>query len=128
MIQLVYNDTPPSLNRIGTRGSRWAVTRAKARWQGILEQLLLISGLRRGQARIHATASLRLPLRRTRDEGNYRWCLEKALGDALVNGRWLPDDTPEHFTFGELTFEQPGPGRTTVTLQINGEEASSGIS
>ena len=29
----------------------------------------------------------------------------RALGDALVNGGWLPDDTPEHFRFGALVFE-----------------------
>lgn len=118
MIELVYDDTPPSLNRVGTRSNHWAVRDAKNRWQGIFEQILMGANLERGRERIHATASLRLPVRRTRDEGNYRWMLEKALGDALVNGRWLPDDTPEHFTFGGVSFEAPGPARTTVTLEI----------
>jgi len=120
MIELVYNDVPPSLNRLGTRGSRWTVTRQKTRWQDIFEQLLMASGLLRDQEQIRATAQIRLPVRRRRDEGNYRWLLEKALGDALVNGRWLPDDTPEYFTFGEVTFEEPGPARTTVTLEVVG--------
>lgn len=118
MTELVYDDVPPSLNRIGTRGGHWTVTRAKTRWQDIFEVLLMTSNLSRNQDRLRATARLRLPVRRRRDEGNYRWLLEKSLGDALVNGRWLLDDTPEYFTFGELTFEQqPGPARTTITLE-----------
>lgn len=117
-IELSYDDVPPSLNRMGTRGSHWTVTRTKTRWQDIFEQLLMASGLERGQGRVRATASLRLPVRRKRDEGNYRWLLEKALGDALVNGRWLLDDTPDYFTFGAVTFEEPGPPRTTVTLEV----------
>ena len=49
---------------------------------------------------------LRFPARRRRDSGNYRVMLEKALGDALVEGGWLPDDTPEHYEFGGVTFTE----------------------
>lgn len=118
--QLYYDDVPPSLNTIGTRSDHWAVGKAKGRWQGIMEVLLLGSRLPRRQDVVHATASLRFPTRRIRDEGNFRWMLEKALGDALVVGGWLEGDDADRFTFGELTFEdEPGPPRTTVLLNTS---------
>jgi hypothetical protein len=107
---------PPSLNR--DAGRHWRVFhRKKQAWQADIERLLLAEQLPRGLARVHATASLRFPQRRRRDEGNFRWLLEKALGDALTNGRWLADDTAEEFTTGALVFEnERGPQRTTLTL------------
>jgi hypothetical protein len=44
------------------------------------------------------------PDRRRRDQGNHRFIVEKALGDALVAGGWLPDDTWEHYEFGGLAM------------------------
>ena len=40
------------------------------------------------------------PTRIRRDQGNYRFLTEKALGDALVMGGWLRDDSWEFFEFG----------------------------
>ncbi len=71
----------------------------------------------RGLHHVTANALLRFPTRRRRDEGNFRWLLEKALGDALQNGGWLPDDTPEFYLFGRCQFDpEPGPARTIVTI------------
>lgn len=110
--------TPPSFNQVGHTGNRWAWTRAKKEWQQRLEVLLMQTGMPRNWSRIEAFAVLRFPTRRRRDEGNYRTLLEKALGDALVNGRWLPDDTPEHFAFLRVAFaNEPGPHRTTIHLE-----------
>ena len=106
-------DTPPSLNVLA--GNRWPWIKAKRRWQSDLETLLMAERLPRGLHRIEATALLTFPSSRRRDEGNYRALLEKSLGDALVAGGWLPDDTPEHFTFGAVTFAL-GAARTTVDL------------
>ena len=43
--ELYYDDTPPSLNKVGSRGNakgaHWDFTNAKQLWQGIVEQLLL---------------------------------------------------------------------------------------
>jgi hypothetical protein len=117
--------TPPrSMNAApgkGTRGAAMARHRAKRALQHDLAELLQAAGVPRpipgGRAR--ATAVLAFPSRRRRDEGNYRTALEKALGDALAPApskqerdlgleplRYLPDDTPEHFTFGAVTFTQ----------------------
>jgi hypothetical protein len=65
-------------------------------------------------------AHLRFPTKRKRDEGNFRIILEKAMGDALVNGGWLPDDNPEHYVFQHVTIEVD-PGRaaqTTIHMRI----------
>lgn len=121
---LRYGDTPPSLNTIATRGNRWAVTRAKKRWEGIFMVLLMekkasiAAPLPRRLTRVTAAAMLRFPTRHRRDEGNYRWMLEKALGDALQKGGYLADDTPEFFTFQAVQFDpERGPAQTSVTLE-----------
>ena len=137
IVVMVYDDVPPSLNQVGTRGGPFIVAGHKQRWQNICIGLLTESRMPRGIAtRVKATASCRMPTRRAKDEGNYRVWIEKALGDALQltqprrkkNGppvlavpphlRWLPDDTPEHYRFGRLTFEEElGPKRITIRLQ-----------
>jgi len=66
---------------------------------------------------VFAFAELTVPVKRDRDEGNFRTPLEKALGDALQNGGWLVNDTPEFFRFGQVTFTlKPGVSETKVTL------------
>lgn len=115
--ELILNSTPPSLNRLGSRSNRHAYRRAKEQLQEDLGRLLMFARVPRELAEVTASAILRFPARRTRDEGNFRWMLEKALGDALQTGRYLPDDDPEHFTFGALTFDvERGPARTAVAL------------
>ena len=117
VVMIRYDDVPPSLNTTGTRGSHWVATRLKKRWQTTLEGLLMGSGLPRSLERVEASAFLRFPVRRVRDEGNYRWLLEKSLGDALVNGGWLVDDSSVRFRFGRVEFEgEPGSARTVVRL------------
>ena len=44
------------------------------------------------------------PTRVRRDQGNYRFILEKALGDALKEGGWLEDDNWALFEFGNLGY------------------------
>jgi hypothetical protein len=98
--------TPPSYNV--TAHAHWTkVRRAKQDWQGFCEIALLEKQVPRDQQRITATARIFFKQRRRRDEGNFRVILEKALGDALVNGRWLPDDTIEHYRFGALELLAP---------------------
>ena len=112
-------EVPQSFNR--TAYAHWRTAhRAKARLQTTLEGwLLACSELPRpvpgGQ--VTAWAELRFQTRRRRDQGNYRTPLEKALGDALVNGGWIPDDTPDHFRFERLEIAtDPGEPTTWITL------------
>jgi hypothetical protein len=130
---LSHGAIPPSLNQIATRGSRWAVTKAKKDWEGTFTMLLLEAGMPQhagGRPVAHhltAVARLRFPDRRRRDEGNFAWLIEKTLGDALVGGfskvaplpgktrpryvrtwpegRFLPDDNSKHFRFRGVRIE-----------------------
>lgn len=117
-VELEYADTCPSLNAAGTRGSHWAVTKAKRRWQDIFEALLLTCDLPRNLQHVRASARMRFPVARRRDVDNHSWLLVKALGDSLTRGGYLVDDTPQFFTFTGLEFEEGrGPRRTVVRLE-----------
>jgi hypothetical protein len=121
-IQLDIPDVPPSINKLAhAHWRKW--WKQKKAWQATLEMYLMSMGATRplpSPVRVHG--SLRFAVRRRRDEGNFRALLEKALGDALVNGGWIPDDTPEHFRFGKLSFEEEtGQPRTLLTLELGGE-------
>jgi hypothetical protein len=106
--------TPPSLNAVGLR-SHWAVGRKhKLDWQRHFETALMVAQVPRGMASVLVSGRLEFRQRRRRDEGNFRMLVEKALGDALVNGRWLADDTPEHYRFGTLELVAPTPHPQTV--------------
>ena len=114
----IENETPPSLNSYSH--AHWRKYHSiKKSWQNRLGVELMEMRKRLAPAaQVHATAQLRFPTRRRRDEGNYRAALEKSLGDALVEGGYLVDDTPEQFTFGALTFDDtPGQPRTTLQLR-----------
>ncbi|HYJ22610.1 MAG TPA: hypothetical protein VEW07_11390 [Solirubrobacterales bacterium] len=104
--------TPPSFNQIGYR-SHWAVgQRHKKQWQewisiALMEQAVPRGLMAGGLKLVTATATLRFKQRRRRDEGNFRVIIEKALGDALVQGGWLADDTAEQYRFGALNLYAP---------------------
>lgn len=117
--ELRLPDTPPSFNKVGHSGNRWTWTKTKKQWQEWIEVALMEARVPRNQESVFVTAVLQFPTRRRRDAGNYRTLLEKTLGDALVNGGWLADDTPDQFVFGKLVFDQePGPKQTTLILEI----------
>lgn len=99
--------TPPSFNAIGYR-SHWAVSqRHKKQWQEWISVALIAAGVPRGLSQVSATATLKFKQRRRRDDGNFRVIIEKACGDALVEGRWLDDDTAGLYSFGGLSLEAP---------------------
>lgn len=106
--------TPPSTNRSRHRHVQRTHT-MKKRLQGDIETLLIQAKLPRGLPGVKAVAVMRFPVRRRRDTVNY-WLLDKALGDALVNGGWLKDDTPEHYHLRMRFDQESGPARTTITL------------
>jgi hypothetical protein len=118
-LSFVYWDVPPSLNRVASRGSRWAYSKHKKEWQSALEVLLMQSGLPRGCSRVEASAVLTFPVARRRDSGNFQWLLEKALGDSLTNGGWIPDDDADHFEFRRLRFQKGRRKQTEITLRYD---------
>jgi len=106
---------PASINRL-TGGNGWTWRRAKADLQRDIETLLLAERLPRPARFVGASANLTFTTRRRRDEDNYRPLLSKCLADGLVNGGWLPDDVPEYFRFGGLSFSFGCMPRTTIVI------------
>jgi hypothetical protein len=101
----------------GYAANHHAAARAKKNWEGILMVMLLQAKVPKELAWVHASMELRFPSRRTRDEGNFRMLIEKALGDTLQQGGYLPDDGPQHYRFTEVTFDpEKGPKQMTIRL------------
>jgi hypothetical protein len=100
-IAVEHHGYPQSLNALGD-GNRFAYRAMKIAWETRLLALLEQSELPRPLARVVAEGELTVPDRTRRDQGNHRFMLEKALGDALVTGGWIPDDDWSRFEFGGL--------------------------
>lgn len=117
-VVLFYDDVPPSLNRLSGHHYKGKYAGAKQRWEGILAMMFMVGKVPRKLSRVEVTAELTFPDKRTRDEGNFRMMLEKALGDALKKGGWLPDDGADMYSFGGVTFNpERGPKKTTLTVK-----------
>lgn len=115
-------DVPPSLNGMGfgSRGAHMKFHRLKKQWEGYFTIALLEVKVPKKMAQVVATALCRFKDRRKRDEGNFRFMLEKALGDALQLNGVIADDTPDQFTFPKLEIEPDrGVPRTLVTLEVS---------
>lgn len=123
---LTVYDVPPSLNQVGSRGHWRRFHGLKKAWQNDVGLLLMAERVPRGLERVEATARLVFPQARRRDEGNFRALLEKVVGDALVAGAFLPDDTPELYRFGAVTFDVEPGVRKRTEITITYEEARHG--
>lgn len=108
---------PPSMNTFARSGDGFVYMNLKERWSALLRPLLDASGLPKGLAHVLVEGEATFPDRGRRDQGNYRVLIEKALGDVLVAGGWLPDDTWDHYEFGNLSrSHQPGVSATRLVL------------
>lgn len=112
--------TPPSYNV--TAHAHWQqVRRHKQNWQQACEIALMAAAVPRGLGSVMVSGRLEFTTNRRRDEGNFRVIIEKALGDALTNGGWLEDDTPDQYQFGKLEIVAPARrARTLVTIAWSG--------
>lgn len=123
MYELKLPGTPPSMNRVGGQSDWRKFHREKKKWEGYCMIALLEAkvpkGLSNMRGHVKVTAELHFKTKRRRDEGNFRMILEKALGDALQLG-WIEDDTPEFYSFGEVTFaeETTSHPMTLVRLEV----------
>lgn len=102
-----HHGAPPSMNTLGS-GNQFAYQAAKKLWQQRLIVLLEASELPRPLGRVMVEGRVCFPDRIRRDQGNHRFFLEKALGDALTEGGWLADDDWTRYSFGDLaaTYEK----------------------
>jgi len=109
--------TPPSLNAFGRSGDGFVYLNLKEQWGEALRVELERSKLPKGLAHVLVEGEVTFPDRQRRDQGNYRVLIEKALGDALTSGGWLPDDDWQHYEFGGLAYRyEPGVSRTRLLL------------
>jgi hypothetical protein len=79
----------------------------KEGWENLFGELLSKTSLPKA-VRITSVSRARSASathRRDRDQGNHRFILEKALGDALQTGGWLLDDDWDSYEFGGLANE-----------------------
>jgi len=108
---------PVSFN--STRLRNWAVVqRAHKRLKEQLMLSMLAEGVPKDQRYVEVDAELIFKVKRRRDEGNFRTPLEKALGDALVDLRILPDDTPTYWRLRTVRFEVAAPGFKGVPYMV----------
>jgi hypothetical protein len=115
--------TPASLNVHGSGANQYVYQAQKKAWAARLTELMEREGLPRPLVRVLAEGELIFPDRRKRDQGNYRFMLEKALGDALQEGGWLEDDDWDHYEFGGLRYShEPGESATVVILHPEAPE------
>jgi hypothetical protein len=97
---------PPSMNSGNHSMHPQAYQALKHAWQHAFTERLAATSLPRPCGRIVVEGQVGFPTLAHRDQGNYRWMIEKALGDALVAGGWLLDDRfyPDSlYEFGGLT-------------------------
>lgn len=118
---------PPSMNDNQIR-SHWRGFQAeKKSWQTEIELLLMTTAVRReSYQRAMAGALMRFPPRRhgqRKDPPNFAHVVNKALGDALVNYRAIPDDNDSHYYFGGVEFEAAaGADRTRIVVFLQPKE------
>jgi hypothetical protein len=108
---------PQSLNSLGS-GNRFAYQAAKKPWQARFQELLLAAELPLPLGRVVVEGTIYFDARRDRDQGNLRFMVEKALGDALEVGGWLPKDTWRHYEFGNLQQRIRRGGPTGMVLVL----------
>lgn len=124
-VQLVIEDTPPSLNDVVGQGHWRRYHTVKKRWQLMLLERLADAELPRSLGRVLVEGTVTFPTRAKHDQGNYRFVVEKALGDALQHGGYLPDDSWEFYEFGNLHADyEKGVRRTRLVLFPLAEQAA----
>jgi hypothetical protein len=111
-----HHGAPPTLNALGS-GNQFAFQAHKKAWQALLIDLVAETDLPHGLAAVLVEGEMTFPDRKRRDQGNHRFLIEKALGDALVEGGWLEDDDWSRFEFGGLAYRyEKGVSRTRLTI------------
>lgn len=98
-----HSGTPVSLNVFGS-GSQFLYQTVKRSWHDALGALLAQSDLPRPLESVYVIGEMCFADGRTRDQGNYRFVVEKALGDVLQTMGYLHDDNWQAYSFGDLAY------------------------
>jgi hypothetical protein len=114
---------PPSLNEGGSGMNRMAYQALKRAWTNAifweLQRAVRTMPTIEWQS-CTAEVQIGFDQYRERDEGNMRWMIEKALGDVLVDCRFLPDDSfwpTRRYSMGNLEGRHtPGESWTRFLL------------
>jgi hypothetical protein len=111
---------PPSMNEGGGGGAMdWRKYQGiKKAWMAVLAAKLAEECAGERWHAVTVECRIGFPTRTKRDEGNVRWMVEKALGDALVVGGWLEDDCifpVRRYSFGGVEAVHT-PGASSVRL------------
>lgn len=105
-----YDEVPPSSNTnsgVGGRGHHHGIARTKLKWEGILQYMLMAAKVPRPLPFVEVSAELQFKdAGRRRDADNWHFAISKPLGDALVKGGWISDDTPDFYTFGKVEISK----------------------
>jgi hypothetical protein len=106
---LTIPGAPKSVNAGGggVRTNHFAAAREKKQWQLTYENALLAASVPRGMSYCAVDVVLRWKFRKRRDVENFRYGFVKPFSDAMVSGKWLPDDTDEFFRLASFGFEYP---------------------
>lgn len=116
-LDMIHHGTPQSLNVHGSSAQMFAYQNMKHNWQVRLGELMEQAALPPKLGYVYAEGQCCFPDRRARDQGNFRFMLEKALGDALVEYGYLEDDDWSRYEFGRLhRAYQKGDSWTALTL------------
>lgn len=124
VLTVEHGDIPPSANDSLYRTHHHKAQRIKKQWQGTFGFLVMSAGLPRGLTKVTATAELKFrDPRRRRDADNYYLPISKPLGDALVAGGWIPDDTPQHYAFERVRISDQKAPTKGLVLHLEYETA-----
>lgn len=111
---------PPSLNDGGSGMDRMAFQSLKKAWMAKILDALDASPLPLDLEGVSVEALCGFPCLTRRDGGNYRWMVEKALGDALEDGGYIERDTfypVDRYSFDGIQAVHT-PGRSWIRLLI----------
>lgn len=120
-LNVAHLGAPPSMNEGGSGMDRMEYQAVKGAWMAALSAALVASPANAWPRPLHAVmveAQIGFSTRQSRDEGNLRWMIEKALGDALKKGGWLEDDCfypVRRYSFGSMEGVH-SPGRSFTRL------------
>lgn len=119
VVTVEHPDIPPSANDALYRTHHHKAQRIKKEWQNTFGFLLMAAKLPRGLNKVTVTAELKFPdPGRTRDADNFYLTISKPLGDALKEGGWILDDTPDHYAFERVRISDRRAAKRTMVLHI----------